>query len=127
MALFVQHGKAVIDACLAMELGTGGIAVCGTSRAAYCALRLAAADERIGAIAGLAPVTDWRRLHEFAAHRRRTDVAALALEHWADKLAGRALFMAIGNRDRRVGTDACVALANRIYEIEAAAECARHV
>ena len=116
---FVADGQALIDALLEMGLGGGGIALAGVSRAAYCVLRLAVADVRVDAVAALAPVTDWRRLTEFAAVRQRADVAGLALQALAPALAGRALFLAIGNRDRRVGTDACVALAQHIYAAEA--------
>jgi hypothetical protein len=71
-------------------------------------LRLVAAERRIRAVAGLAPVTDWRRLREFAAVRDHPSVAALALDHWAEELAARPLYLAIGNHDARVGSDACV-------------------
>lgn len=107
-AQFIEQGLAVIDACLAQGVGQGGIVVCGVSRAAYCALRLAAADHRIRAVAALAPVTDWRRLREFAAVRDQPTVAALALDHWAKPLADRPLYLAIGHHDERVGSDACV-------------------
>ncbi|MFZ4664750.1 MAG: alpha/beta hydrolase family protein [Caldilineaceae bacterium] len=106
-AQFIEQGKAVIDACLAQGIGQGGIVACGVSRAAYCALRLTAADQRIRAVTGLAPVTDWRRLREFAAVRDQPSVAALALDHWAEELADRPLYLAIGNHDARVGSDAC--------------------
>ncbi|MCE7988010.1 MAG: hypothetical protein DYG89_43145 [Caldilinea sp. CFX5] len=115
-AQFIEQGKAVIDACLAQGIGQGGIVACGVSRAAYCALRLAAADQRIRAVAGLAPVTDWRRLREFAAVRDQPKIAALALDHWAAQLADRPLYLAIGNDDARVGSDACVRFVLRLME-----------
>lgn len=117
-AQFVAQGQAVIDACLEQGVGTGGVYVCGVSRAGYCALRLAAADPRIRGVAGLAPVTDWRVLSEFAAVREQPAVAALALEHWAEDLAGRPVFLTIGNHDVRVGTDCCVRFALRLLELE---------
>lgn len=115
---FVVQAKAVIDDCLAQGLGQGGIFACGVSRAGYCALRLAAADERIVGVAGLAPVIDWRNLREFAAVRDQPDVARLALDHWAEALAGRAIFLAIGNSDARVSSAACVRFGLRLLEIE---------
>jgi len=81
--------------------------------------RLAAADPRIRAVAGLAPVTDWRALSEFAAVKERPEIKALALDNWAAELAGRAVFLAIGNADARVGSNCCVRLALRILEEEA--------
>jgi dienelactone hydrolase len=117
---FIADGQAVIDACLQRGLAAEArIFACGVSRAAYCALRLAAADRRIAGVAGLAPVTDWRALSEFAAAKNRPEVAALALDHWAADLAGRPVFLAIGNRDERVGTDCCARLALHLFEEEA--------
>lgn len=115
-AQFIEQSRAVIDDCLDRGLGHHGIVACGVSRAAYCALRLAAAEPRIRAVAGLAPVTDWRRLREFAAVRHQPDVAALALDHWAESLANRALYLAIGNHDERVGSDACTQFVLRLLE-----------
>jgi dienelactone hydrolase len=115
---FIEQGQAVIAACLAQGIGHGGIVACGVSRAGYCALRLAAADPRIRAVAGLAPVVDWRYLREFAAVRADPVVAALALDHWAAQLAGRALFLTIGNGDSRVSSAACVRFALRLLELE---------
>lgn len=116
---FVADGRVVIDACVERGLGRPGrIYVCGVSRGGYCALRLAAADERIGGAAGLAPVTDWRILREFAPVRERAEVGGLALGHWAEELAGRPVFLAIGNHDHRVGTHACTGLARRLFELE---------
>ncbi len=119
-ARFVSDGRAVIDACQRLGIpGSEHVVACGVSRAAYCALRLAAADRRILAVAGLAPVTDWRALSEFASVKERPEVAALALENWATALAGRAAFLAIGHADGRVGTDSCARLALTILEEEA--------
>jgi len=119
-ARFVSDGRAVIDACGRLGIpGSDRIVACGVSRAAYCALRLAAADRRILAVAGLAPVTDWRALSEFAAVKDRAEIAALVLDNWAVELAGRGVFLAIGSADARVSSDACVRLAQRILEEEA--------
>jgi hypothetical protein len=58
---FVEDTVAVIDASVEHAWATPGrIANCGTSRGAYFALRAVAADPRIVAGAGFAPVTDWR-------------------------------------------------------------------
>ena len=46
------------------------------------------------------------------------DIAALALEHFAQPLAGRPVYLAIGSRDNRVGTECCIRLALRISEEE---------
>ena len=117
---FIDQGRRVIDACLAQGVGQGGLVACGVSRAGYCALRLMAADSRIQAAAGLAPVTDWRALREFAAVRDQAAIAALALDHYAEALAGRALFLAIGNADLRVSSAACLRFGQRLLEREEA-------
>lgn len=105
--LFCQDGTAVIDELIRRDWAVAGrIAVVGVSRAGYCGIRLLAADSRIAGGAGLAPVTDWRVLSEFAQIQARDDIARLALDHFSPPLAGRPLYLAMGNRDRRVGTDA---------------------
>jgi hypothetical protein len=117
---FVREGRAAVDACLQRKLAAPGrIFVCGVSRGGYCALRLAAADARIGGVAGLAPVTDWRVVREFAAAKARPEVAALTLDNYVAQLAGRPVYLAIGNQDRRVGTDCCVRLANCLFAEQA--------
>ena len=118
-ARFVVEGQVVIDEMVRRDLATPGrIFVAGTSRGGYCALRLMAADPRIGGGAAYAPVTDWRVLQEFAAARDRQNVAALALPHFAAPLAGRPVWFAIGNADARVGTDACLRFALALAEAE---------
>jgi len=121
-AQFVADGRAAVDAVVSRGLAREGrIVLAGLSRGGYCALRLAASEPRIAATAALAPVTDWRALSEFAAVKDRADVAGLALEHVADRLAGGAIYLAIGSADRRVGTERCAAFVARLFEAEAAA------
>jgi dienelactone hydrolase len=118
--LFVTDGRAAVDACLERGLARAGrIFACGVSRGGYCALRLAAAEPRLGGVAAFAPVTDWRVLREFVQVKSRNDVAALALDNHAAKLAGRPVWLAIGNRDDRVGTECCTRFALRLVEAEA--------
>ena len=109
--LFVAQGKTVIDSCIARGMATAGqIAVCGTSRGGYMALRLLAADTRIGAGAGFAPVTDWRELKEFRQEKDLQSLASQRLSCYAGSLATRPVFMAIGNHDERVNTARCCQL-----------------
>ena len=120
-ARFVADGIRVVEAVFGQNLAGGGpVVACGISRAGYCAVRLAAADRRIAAVAALAPVTDWRILTEFAGCAHRSDVAALALEHWVHPLAGRPVFVAIGHADNRVGSASATRFATRLLEAEAA-------
>ena len=119
----VADGVAAIDACLTEGIVADDMVfVSGVSRGGYCALRLAAEDRRVAGVAGIAPVTDWRILSEFAAVRDSPEVAALALDNWATSLATRPVYLAIGNRDNRVGTVACVRFAQRVLDAEAAGE-----
>ena len=105
---FVEDGKAVIDECIKRGLAKPGrIAVAGTSRGGYMALRLLAGDRRVAAGAGFAPVTDWRELREFAADKDRADVAALQLANFIPGMLGKQVYVAIGKTDTRVGTRRC--------------------
>lgn len=70
-------------------------------------------------MAAVAPVTDWRLVAEFADVRDDPDVAGLALDHWAESLAGRPVHIVIGSADRRVGCEACVRFVERLLSIEA--------
>ena len=118
--MFVEDGMACIDECMRRGYARAGrIYIYGTSRGGYCGLRLAAADHRVAAVVGMAPVTDWRRLHEFAPAGDDPRVAALALQHWAHTLAGRSVYLVIGNRDNRVGTECCTRFAFSLFETEA--------
>ncbi len=56
--------------------------------------------------------------------REQPNVALLALDQWADALAGRAIFLTIGNRDGRVSSAACVRFGLRLAEIEEAQQMA---
>ena len=124
-ARFVDDGHAVLDVLIQRGLAEPGrIFVAGTSRGGYCALRLMAEDERIEAAAAFAPVTDWRARAEFADVTDRPDLAELALTGFADALAGRAVWAAIGNRDARVGTECCLRFAEAVVRAEAEKECA---
>ncbi|MGH8018345.1 MAG: alpha/beta hydrolase family protein [Opitutaceae bacterium] len=117
--LFVADGRAVIDECIRRGLAEEGrIVACGVSRGGYCAVRLAAAEPRISAVAALAPVTDWRSLREFSAVKDGPEVSALALSRYAESLAGRRLYVATGNHDLRVGTDACTRFVLAVGEAE---------
>lgn len=121
---FVDEGRAVIDALVERQLAEPGrIFVSGTSRGGYCALRLMAADERIGAAAAFSPVTDWRVLNEFAEIRDAPEIADLALTRFAGSFAGRPVWVAIGNCDARVGTDACLRFAEAVVRAEAEEKC----
>jgi len=104
----IEDGRAVIAECIKRGWAAADrIAVEGASRAGYMALRLLAADRRIAAGVGMAPVTDWRALSEFAGVRDREDIAELALPRFVGEMADRQVYLAIGKEDGRVSTTAC--------------------
>ncbi|TNJ67556.1 hypothetical protein FE784_04020 [Paenibacillus hemerocallicola] len=114
---FVRDARAVIDDCIRSGFATPGkIAVCGASRGAYLAFRLLIADSRVTRAAGFAPVTDWRYLSEFGAIKDSDEVDALKLHRYVENLAGKPLFIAIGNRDIRVSTLSCCKLYTELTE-----------
>jgi len=107
-ARFIHEAKSAIDFWVEQNFATPGrIAVCGTSRAGYLALRLAGEDQRIAAVAAFAPVTDWHYLEEFQHDKNREDVAELQSSNYVHGLAGKSTFVVIGNHDERVSTACC--------------------
>jgi len=90
------------------------IAACGTSRGGFMALQTAAIDPRIRATAAFAPVTALMTLREFNGVTNREHVDSLSLLAQADRLAGKSLWISIGDRDVRVGTDDAIAFARRV-------------
>jgi hypothetical protein len=91
------------------------------------AMHAAAADPRIGAVAAFAPVTNLLALREFDGVAHRDFVDGLSLLSRAEQLAGRALWMIIGDRDLRVGTDACIAFARAVTAASLAQEATADV
>jgi dienelactone hydrolase len=90
------------------------VAACGTSRGGFMALHTAAAEPRIRYVVALAPVIDLLAVSEFAGMDKQEAAKALALTNHADKLAGRAVWLCIGNRDERVGTDLSIAFTRKV-------------
>ena len=78
------------------------------------ALHFAAADERVKCTAAFAPVTSLLALREFTGMNEHAATKALALPNHADKLAGRPIWVCIGNQDDRVGTDEVIAFTRRV-------------
>jgi dienelactone hydrolase len=119
-AAFLEEASAVITRCLQEGWTEAGRVVAyGVSRGGYLALRLLAHDSRVGAAAAIAPVTDWRDLTEFAAERTREDLGDLRLSQYAAALAGKRVFLVIGNADDRVSTRSCSRLFIDLLEANA--------
>lgn len=90
------------------------IAACGTSRGGFLALQFTAHDSRVKCVAAFAPVTDLLALREFKGAESNALVKALSVINRADQLADRPVWIIIGDRDERVGTDHAIALARQI-------------
>lgn len=90
------------------------VAACGTSRGGFAALHFAAAEPRVKCVAGFCPVADLAALQEFQGREELPLVKELALLRQADALAGRGVWLIIGDRDDRVDTDRTIALARGI-------------
>ena len=90
------------------------IAVCGTSRGGFLALHAAIHDPRVKYVAAFAPVTNLSVLREFNPTRDNSLVKKLNLTDRAKDLAGRRVWIVIGDQDERVGTDDAIQLARNI-------------
>ncbi len=98
------------------------IAACGTSRGGFMAVQTAAVEARIRATAAYAPVTNLMALREFTGATNTDFVAGLSLLSRAEMLAGRSLWLIIGDRDERVSTDDCIAFGRRVTKVSLAQE-----
>ena len=115
MEEFAARARQVLDHLVEQRVADPGrIAACGTSRGGYSALQLAARERRVRCVAAFAPLTDPALISEFRGAESLAAVRELALARQAEALAGRGVWIVIGDRDARVGTDAAIALARRI-------------
>lgn len=85
------------------------LAVAGTSRGGFLALHVAANEPRFKAVAAFAPVTNLMALREFTGKEKLAAVEQVSAIHLAEKLAGRPVWMIIGNHDERVSSDDALA------------------
>ena len=110
-----QRMSAVLDHLITSGVADADkVAVCGTSRGGFLALHFAAHDARVKSVAAFAPVTDPAKLSEFAAVGDKPLVKQLSVEMQADKLAGRAVWIVIGDQDDRVSTQSAFELAQAV-------------
>lgn len=89
------------------------VAATGTSRGGFCALHFAAGEPRVRAVAAVSPVTNLLALREFA-ELTQEQVGPWGISALSEKLAGRAVWLSVGNDDQRVSTDDCVTLARAL-------------
>lgn len=90
------------------------IAVCGTSRGGFLAIHFAAHDQRVACAAAFAPVTDLKALNEFKNLSENNFVDTLSVSSKADALAGRPVWIVIGDQDERVGTGQAIEFAQQL-------------
>ncbi len=98
----------------------GRVAACGTSRGGFIALHFAAAEPRVGCVAAFAPVTNLLALAEFRGAEKNAAITSLALPRVADRLAGRPVWVCIGNNDERVNTDEVIAFTRELVRASVA-------
>jgi CubicO group peptidase (beta-lactamase class C family)/dienelactone hydrolase len=92
------------------------VTACGTSRGGFSAIHFAAGEPRVRCVAAFAPVTDLLALREFQGMGDHARTNELALGKLADKLAGRPVWMCIGNYDERVDTDRAIAFTREVVK-----------
>jgi len=123
VADFTKQASAVLDQLVADGFtDRDRIAVCGTSRGGFMALHFAAAEPRVRCVAAFAPVTELSALREFDGMEKHAGTNALDLRRRAGQLAGRPVWMCIGNLDERVDTDRAIAFSREVVKASAAAK-----
>ena len=93
------------------------VAVTGTSRGGFSALHLAAHEPRIRCVAAMAPVTDLFVLTEFKGMTHPERAAVLSVSNLVNDLASRHIWLVIGDRDERVGTDNTIAFGRKLTAV----------
>lgn len=87
------------------------IAASGTSRGGFIATHFAMADARVKHVLAFAPLSNLAMLTEFKGAEDLPLVQKLSLEKNAPALAGKSLWLVIGDRDDRVSTESVVRFA----------------
>lgn len=114
---FSKKMSAVLDYLIAEKYTDEKQAlICGTSRGGFMAFHCAAAEKRFKAVAAFAPVTELLVLNEFKGLEEHAGTKAASARYLADKLAGRDIWVCIGNYDERVGTDDCIAFTRAVVK-----------
>ncbi len=93
------------------------IAVTGTSRGGFSALHVSAHDKRIKCVAAMAPVTDLLVVTEFKGMMHPERAVAASVSSLAGELANRHIWLVMGDRDERVGTDNMIAFGRKLSAV----------
>lgn len=114
MGPFVEQCRDVLNYLIAEKYTDAKqVGACGTSRGGFCAFHFAAKEPRVRAVTGISPVTHLLRLREFSGIKEE-QVESINVVHLVEKLADRAIWISIGNRDLRVGTGDSVAVTRKL-------------
>ena len=129
---FVADSNARLSKVLDHLIATGltdpdKIAAGGTSRGGFLAIHFAAHDSRVRCVAGFAPVTELAALHEFHDKPDHPLVRKLSLKNQVEKIAGRPVWIVIGDRDERVGTQHAIELCGRLSSVATVQNTASNV
>ena len=117
ISAFTRQASAVLDDLIAEGYtDRERVMACGTSRGGFIAIHFAAAEPRIACVAAFAPVTDLTALREFNEFKQHAKTKAVALESCSHKLAGRPIWLCIGNHDERVDTDRAIAFTRAVVK-----------
>ena len=123
ISAFNAKASAILDVLVKEKISDPErVAVCGTSRGGFLAYHFAASDSRIKAAAGISPVTRLTALREFSTTSHREKAEQLNVANLAAKLAGRAVWLSIGNNDARVNTDDAIAFTREVVRATARPE-----
>jgi dienelactone hydrolase len=108
-------GTACIDAAVVRGIVVPEhVVAAGTSRGGLSALHVMAADRRVQAAMTMAQVTRLEVLAEFAAQADNPLLRQANADTLVRDLANRPLYLAMGERDERVSTEACVDFAREL-------------
>ena len=114
MQPFVKRCVAVLDHLIAAGYtDPDRVAASGTSRGGFCALHFAAGEPRVRAVTGVSPVTNPLALSEFKGVTAE-QAASINIDSLIDRLAGRSVWLSMGNDDPRVSTDDCIGLTRKL-------------
>ncbi|MBB64986.1 MAG: alpha/beta hydrolase [Waddliaceae bacterium] len=114
---FVDKALEIIDFLILQGwVDEQAIAVAGLSRGGFMATHIAAADERIKTVLGLAPMTRLTFQKAFKDLKEDPLTQSLDLEKHVVDLTKKHLRYYIGNRDLMVSTDACYSFIQSLTE-----------
>jgi len=114
-ASYAAAVRAVVDECIRLRLSDPQrLAIAGTSRGGFLALHAMAGDPRLRCGVAFAPVAVLPMVREFNGLEQHPLTRAIDLANLATKLAGRPIWLCIGNNDQRVGTDSVIEFTRRV-------------